>query len=174
MKSRIRHGATSSSNHAVMCKAFFFFLCLFLAHFLPLTAFAQDSRIVRCIQYKDVVESILSNEGVDPDFFFLMAAESGCKSNATSPKGAKGFWQLMKATASRFGCDDREEIVCSTRAAARYIKSLQKKFDRFEDVVIAYNMGGHNYKRFGATKEARGLVYAVMKFKKEWKEKEVK
>ena len=122
--------------------------------------------IERCAPYRNKVEAILESEAVSRDFYFLMVAESRCTDKAVSDKGAAGFWQLMPATSRRFGCRDPHDLECATRAAARYIKHLQTSFHRFEDVIIAYNMGGHNYRRRGATQEARGLVWMVRELMK--------
>jgi membrane-bound lytic murein transglycosylase MltF len=117
--------------------------------------------IERCEPYRAQVESILKSESVSPDFFYLMAAESRCTQKAVSEKGAAGFWQLMPSTAKHYGCSNLHDLECATRAAARYIRHLQTSFRRFEDIIIAYNMGGHNYRSHGATREARGLVWMV-------------
>lgn len=122
--------------------------------------------VERCEEYRVQVESILESEAVSRDFYFLMVAESRCTDKAVSDKGAAGFWQLMPQTARRFGCGNPHDLECATRAAARYIKHLQTSFHRFEDVIIAYNMGGHNYRRRGATSEARGLVWMVRELMK--------
>ena len=123
---------------------------------------AQDNACIdTCAPYRTGVERILGEEGVSRDYFFLMVAESRCTPNAESSKGAAGFWQLMPSTAKHYGCGDPHNLDCATRAAARYIKHLQTSFHKFEDIIIAYNMGGHNYRRIGATREARGLVWRV-------------
>lgn len=111
-----------------------------------------------CRPYRTHVESVLQAEGVDPQYYFLMVAESRCTANATSPKGARGFWQMMPATAKHYSCSDLDDLQCATRAAARYIKHLQSEFQSFDRVVMAWNMGGHNYARNGAGPEARGLL----------------
>lgn len=127
---------------------------------------ANADELERCRQYRDQVEIILRSEAVSIDYYYLMAAESRCTDKAVSVKGASGFWQLMPATAKHYGCTDLHNLECSTRAAARYIRHLQSQFRRFDDVIMAYNMGGHNYRRYGATKEARGLLYTVKRMMK--------
>ena len=122
--------------------------------------------IDRCDAYRDMVESILISEGVSTDFYYLMVAESRCTAAAKSSKGAQGFWQLMPRTARRFGCNDPHDLRCATIAAARYIRHLSGQFETFEDILKAYNMGGHNYQRLGATAEAIGLVWKVKELMK--------
>lgn len=114
-----------------------------------------------CEPYKDKVFEILSKEGVSTNYYYLMVAESKCRENAVSKAGARGFWQLMPGTSNRFGCDNPDDIECATHAASKYIKSLESRFNTFEDVIIAYNMGGHNYKKYGKSNQALGLVYRV-------------
>ena len=46
------------------------------------------------------------------------------------------------------------------------MRHLSKKFHG-DDIIAAYNMGGHNYARIGMTAEARGLIQTVRKLKKQ-------
>lgn len=114
-----------------------------------------------CKDYRAMVEEILESERVDRSFYYLMVAESRCKERATSNKGARGFWQLMPATSRHYGCDDPDNLECATRAAAKYLKRLSDEFSSFEEIIMAWNMGGHNYARRGAGPEARGLAKRV-------------
>ena len=120
----------------------------------------------RCSPYRAEVEQILQQLGVNKDYYYLMVAESKCTPKATSNKGAKGFWQLMPATSRSYGCHDPYDLECATMAAGKYIKDLSSRFSRFEDVIKAYNMGGRNYVRRGATMEARSLAKRVIEIKK--------
>lgn len=120
----------------------------------------------KCEPYEKQVKQMLISEGVSTDYYYLMVAESRCKSNAVSKRGARGFWQLMPATSKHYGCNDPNNLECSTRAAAKYIKSLESRFHDFDSVIAAYNMGGHNLKSRGMTKEARNLVYTVKELMK--------
>lgn len=114
-----------------------------------------------CEQYRATVIDVLEAEGVHSDYYYLMVAESRCTENAISGKGARGFWQLMPLTAKHYGCEQPHELECATRAAARYIKHLQEVFPTFNQVIAAYNMGGHNFKRLGISRQAHGLVERV-------------
>lgn len=132
------------------------------------TAFAADYTkwVDACKPYKEMVQNILREEGVSDDYYYLMVAESRCKEKAESNAGALGFWQLMPATGRRFGCTDLHDIDCATHAAAKYIKSLEARFSTFEEVIVAYNMGGHNYIKYGKSAQALGLVRRVRMIQK--------
>lgn len=119
----------------------------------------------RCEDHRARVERILAEEDISTDYYYLMVAESKCTPDAESDKGAQGPWQLMPLTAKHYGCDDPHDIECATRAAAGYIRHLEAMFGKFSDVIIAYNMGGRNYKRMGATAEAKGLLWTVQRIK---------
>ena len=131
-------------------------------------AFAEpfSSALSRCEKHRETVEQILRNEAVSTDYYYLMVAESRCTERAESSKGAQGFWQLMPTTARHYGCNNPHDLKCSTVAAARYIRHLSASFKTFEDVIRAYNMGGHNYRMHGATAQANGLVHFVLGLKK--------
>lgn len=109
---------------------------------------------------------MLEDEGLDTDYYYLMVAESKCRIGAESDKGAKGFWQLMNSTSRHYGCNNSHDVECSTKAAIGYIKHLEERFKTFRDVIYAYNMGGHNYKKKGASGEAIGLYNRIMEIKK--------
>lgn len=132
------------------------------------SAQAKDysSWLNNCESHRGTVESMLKSAGLNRDYYFLMVAESRCRVGAESPKGAQGFWQLMPRTGKHFGCDNLGDVECSTVAAIRYIKHLQETFSTFRDVIIAWNMGGHNYRKQGASREAIGLYTRVMEIKK--------
>ena len=51
-----------------------------------------------CTRYFPIIESRLQQNGIPDDFKYLCVAESALQ-QPTSPAGAVGFWQFMKATA---------------------------------------------------------------------------
>ena len=81
------------------------------------------------------------------DLKYLAVAESALRPHAGSSKGAVGFWQLMPATAHKYGLtvdefvDQRRNIFLSTPAALAYLKVLHEKFSSWTMAVAAYNMG---------------------------------
>lgn len=132
------------------------------------SAKAQDYSVwlEKCKPYREMVEQILDSECVSRDYYYLMVAESKCRDKAESKAGAEGFWQLMPRTAKSYGCKDAHDLQCATHAAAKYIKQLESRFRTFEEVVIAYNMGGHNYQKHGKSGQALGLVYRVKQIRR--------
>ena len=75
----------------------------------------------------------------------IARVESGECVDAISPKGAVGLMQLMPATASEFGVEDRFDPVQNALGAARFIDYLKR--DRPEgkltlpEILAAYNAG---------------------------------
>lgn len=137
-------------------------LTLLFALILPATAFCDtDKRLVRCEPFRASVTKILKENGLPERFYYLMVAESGCRSkDVRSHRGAVGFWQMMPATGRAHGCSNLEDLECATKSAASYLKDLSKRF-KGDDVIAAWNMGGHNFRKYGMTPEARGLIRRV-------------
>ena len=137
-------------------------LTLLVVLILPVTAFCDtDRRLDRCAPYRATVTQILKENGLPERFYYLMVAESGCRApGVTSKKGAVGFWQMTPATARAHGCHELQDLECATRAAASYLKDLSSRFTG-DDIIAAWNQGGHNLKKYGMTPEARGLIRRV-------------
>jgi hypothetical protein len=102
--------------------------------------------IKRTHKYFPVIEPILKENGVPDDFKYLAVIESNLR-NVTSPAGAKGFWQLLKAAARENGLevndnvDERYHLEKATKAACNYLLKAKKKFGTWTLAAAAYHDG---------------------------------
>lgn len=100
----------------------------------------------RANRWFPVIEPILRKNKVPSDFKYLALIESGLI-NITSPAGAKGFWQLMKATGNQYGLeinseiDERYNVEKATEAACRYLLDAYKIYGSWTEAAASYNMG---------------------------------
>jgi len=100
----------------------------------------------RSHKFFPVIEPILKKYGIPDDFKYLALIESGLQ-NVTSPAGAKGFWQLMPATAKEYGLevnsnvDERYNVEKSTIAACQYLLESKEQFGNWTLVAASYNAG---------------------------------
>ena len=106
-----------------------------------------------------IIEKILAENGLPSDLKFLAVAESDL-TNATSPAGAKGYWQFMRATGKEYGLeinndiDERMHLEKSTRAACKYLKKLKARHGSWAMAAAAYNMGSSRLKRESAAQRS--------------------
>ncbi len=102
--------------------------------------------IKRTHKYFPIIEPILKEKGVPDDFKYLAVIESNLR-NVTSPAGAKGFWQLLKAAAKENGLevngnvDERYHLEKATRAACDYLLKAKRKFGTWTLAAAAYHDG---------------------------------
>ena len=102
--------------------------------------------IKRANKWFPMIEKILNEEGIPHDFKYLAVIESGLQ-NLRSPRGAKGFWQLMPSTAKEYGLevnsnvDERYHVEKSTRVACQYLKKAKNKFGNWTLAAAAFNRG---------------------------------
>ncbi len=100
----------------------------------------------RAEKFFPIIEPILEEYKIPNDFKYLAVIESGLI-NATSPAGAKGFWQIMRNTAREYGLevntnvDERLHLELSTKVACRYLLKAQEKFGSWTLAAAAYNAG---------------------------------
>ena len=100
----------------------------------------------RSQKFFPIIEPILEKHGIPEDFKYLAIAESGL-TNAVSPAGARGFWQIMKATGRENGLeindnvDERYHLAKATEVACKYLKDAKERFGSWTLAAAAYNAG---------------------------------
>lgn len=100
----------------------------------------------RAQKYFPVIEPILKKNGVPDDFKYLAVIESGL-TNAVSPAGARGVWQILKGTGREYGLeinknvDERYNLEKATQVACEYLKAAKEKFGSWTLAAAAYNAG---------------------------------
>ena len=112
-------------------------------------AWRRDMRetLQRGEAYLPRLRRIMQESGVPPSLALLPAVESSFYPDARGGTNDRGLWQLQGPTARRFGLvvgperDDRLHPDHSSRAAARYLRLLHKRFRDWPTALAAYNAG---------------------------------
>lgn len=96
--------------------------------------------------YVSKLKPIFTSQKVPGELVWVAEVESSFDPKARSPVGAAGLFQLMPATAQRFGLrrwplDQRYNAEKSALAAAKYLQVLQKQFKDWRLALAAYNAG---------------------------------
>ncbi len=106
----------------------------------------------RSKKYFPIIEPILAKHGVPDDFKYLAVIESGL-TNAVSPAGARGVWQIMKVTGRENGLevnanvDERYHLEKATEVACKYLKNAKKSLGSWTLAAAAYNAGNAGVSR---------------------------
>ena len=101
----------------------------------------------RYAEWQKFISLTMQSEGVPVEIGLLCLIESGCTFTAISKKGATGMWQFMPATAQEMGLevsslkDMRTDPIESTKAAARYLKTLHGQTGNWTLAIASYNCG---------------------------------
>lgn len=101
----------------------------------------------RSNRYFPHIEKVLKDNSLPDDLKYIVIAESSLKPQATSYKGAMGFWQFIENTGTKYGMkvndniDERRNFFIATDAAIKYLKDLYDIFGSWTLAAAAYNMG---------------------------------
>ena len=101
----------------------------------------------RYVQYREIILPILEANDLPEELIVVSMIESGFDPKAVSRAKAVGLWQFMYLTGKQYGLertwyvDERQDIIKSTEAAAKYFKDLYREFEDWYLVLAAYNTG---------------------------------
>jgi membrane-bound lytic murein transglycosylase D len=92
------------------------------------------------------LKPVFAEQKAPPQLVWIAEVESSFNPQARSPAGATGLFQLMPATARRYGLstsplDQRLQAEDSARVAARHLTRLHQEFGDWRLAVAAYNAG---------------------------------
>ena len=102
----------------------------------------------RGMQFLPMIQDVFRAEGLPLDLAYIPLVESAFKPSALSRAKARGMWQFMRGTALENGLthdwyiDERAEPEKATRAAAKYLKTLNGMFDGDWHLALASYNGG--------------------------------
>lgn len=114
----------------------------------------MENGLRRSGQYMKLARKIFIEEGVPVDITWLGQVESAWKPKAVSWAAASGLWQFIPSTGRMYGLrqtayiDERNSYEQATRASARHLKDLAKRYNgNWELAMAAYNTGAGNIDR---------------------------
>ena len=127
----------------------------------------MESGLRRSGQYMKMARQIFKEEGVPVDITWLGQVESAWRPKAVSWAAASGLWQFIPSTGRDYGLrqtayiDERNSFEKATRASAKYLKDLAKRYNgNWELAMGAYNTGPGNIDR-GISRAGTANFWAV-------------
>jgi soluble lytic murein transglycosylase-like protein len=135
----VAEGARMTPNKLI--RAIVFALCI------SASAIAQTesdrSLRARARSLEPLIAESAKRYGIDPRILWTLCfVESRFKTDAVSPKGARGPMQFMPDTAVRYGLNNPHDPKAAIGAGARYLRDLLNRFGGRVDLALAaYNSG---------------------------------
>lgn len=139
--------------------------------FEPVVKFSSPKGKPKSID--EIVTEIATKFAIDANLVkAIIMAESNCKPQAVSSKGAQGLMQLMPATAKELNVtkpfDPRENII----GGVKYIKGLMASYGDLRLALAAYNAGPatiQKYQGIPPYRETINYVKKVIRYYKKFK-----
>jgi len=128
------------------------------------TGFLSPDLLQKIEKYQTPICSVLRAYNVPEDAFYIAVIESRL-TNAISPKGARGFFQIMPITALHYGQSSAnlDDPIKSAQLAAFLLSECYKHYCSWPKALAAYNAG-----IYGASKKLEGKsTYWDAKFQSE-------
>lgn len=123
--------------------------------------------IKRANRWFPIIEPILKQNNIPDDFKYLAVVESNLE-NVVSPAGATGFWQFIKSAASQYGLvvndevDERYDVVKSTEAACKYLKTAYAIFGNWTMSASSYNAGMSGIDKWSGLQQTKNYWNLVL------------
>lgn len=118
------------------------------------------------VKFRTLVTNTAAKHGVDERLVHaLIQVESGYRSRALSPKGARGLMQVLPSTGRQYGALDLFDPRANLDAGVRHLKSLLGRFE-LPVALAAYNAGEAAVARFGGIppfRETQNYVSRVLR-----------
>lgn len=161
---------------ASLRKSRFLHVLAALVAFASAPAHAEEPVLTTLCRF---IETSARAEAIPVDFFTrLIWRESAFRTNAVSPKGAKGVAQFMPGTAAERGLADPFDPEEAIPHAARLLSDLRARFGNLGLAAAAYNAGPGRVEawiagRGGMPAETRAYVLAITGASvEEWKDRQ--